>query len=1036
MDKIQEPLDAAAFRRPPMQFRGVPFFAWNCKLDRALLLREIDCFREMGFGGFCIHVRTGLATPYMGTEFMATVRQCEVYGKERGMRTWLYDEDRWPSGAAGGQVTKNPELRSRHLLFTRVPYGGDTSALPPLPYSRAGNARTENGKLMCRYDISFLPDGTLRSAKKLAPEETAQGTAWYAYLETQAPEAWYNNQTYIDVLNPKATEAFLAKTHELYKKLLGAEFGAAVPAIFCDEPQTPRRLCLPESFAFADVTLPWTERLAQLYEQEYSANLWDDLPLLLWDLPRGGSAPARWRWHKLLTDCFEIGFLKPYGDWCGKNHLGFTGHLMEEPTLQSQTAATGDAMRCYESFTLPGIDMLCGNFEFTTVKQCASVKNQMGRSGMLSETYGVTGWDFDFRSHKLHGDWQAALGVTQRVLHLAWAGMAGESKRDYPATLNYQSPWYREYGGVETHFARVAEALTRGRPIVHLAVLHPIESFWLAYGSAASTSLRREQLDSDFQNLTKWLLFGGVDFDFISEALLPKLCQKSGAPLAVGQMQYDMVLVPNCETLRSTTLEILRAFQTAGGRLVFLGTVPKRVDAELSAAPAALAEKCEILPLNRQCVLEAAEPLREVSLRGADGRLTENLLCQLRQDGEVRWLFLAHGAEPPCRDVVESQEVTVTLRGRWSVQCWDTMSGEISTLPVRYLPQNKTRLHWKAYAYDSLLLRLTPAQQGDDAASAAESTKQTTLGTEIPISEQVTVHLPEPNAMLLDFAEFALDGEPYRKKQEILRIDNILRKELRLPQRTDSVAQPWTVQAKPPVHKLRLRFAVQSDVRVENIRLTLEQPENVRLFCNGQEIPVHVNGWWVDHAIHTVPLPVLEPGRTVLEAELPFGEQTNLEWLYLLGDFGVRAVGAKAVLTAPIHSLTFGDIVPQGLPFYGGNLEYEIPFTLPQAGRVTAQAAHYRGHLMTFSLDGSVPQQVFLPPYAWHSSHLKAGSHVLRITLFGNRFNQFGPLHLFDSSWKYMGPGSWRSQGGQWSDEWQFRRTGILSRPVLTFFAE
>jgi hypothetical protein len=109
--------------------------------------------------------------------------------------------------------------------------------------------------------------------------------------------------------------------------------------------------------------------------------------------------------------------------------------------------------------------------------------------------------------------------------------------------------------------------------------------------------------------------------------------------------------------------------------------------------------------------------------------------------------------------------------------------------------------------------------------------------------------------------------------------------------------------------------------------------------------------------------------------------------------------------------------VPQGLPFYGGNLEYEIPFTLPQAGRVTAQAAHYRGHLMTFSLDGSVPQQVFLPPYVWHSSHLKAGSHVLRITLFGNRFNQFGPLHLFDSAWKYMGPGSWRSQGSQWSDE-------------------
>jgi len=35
-----------------------------------------------------------------------------------------YDEDRWPSGAAGGQVMKdNPEHKIKHLLFTRHKYG-------------------------------------------------------------------------------------------------------------------------------------------------------------------------------------------------------------------------------------------------------------------------------------------------------------------------------------------------------------------------------------------------------------------------------------------------------------------------------------------------------------------------------------------------------------------------------------------------------------------------------------------------------------------------------------------------------------------------------------------------------------------------------------------------------------------------------------------------------------------------------------------------------------------------------------------------
>ncbi len=39
------------------------------------------------------------------------------------MLCWLYDEDRWPSGAAGGYVTRDVRYRARHLLFTPVPYG-------------------------------------------------------------------------------------------------------------------------------------------------------------------------------------------------------------------------------------------------------------------------------------------------------------------------------------------------------------------------------------------------------------------------------------------------------------------------------------------------------------------------------------------------------------------------------------------------------------------------------------------------------------------------------------------------------------------------------------------------------------------------------------------------------------------------------------------------------------------------------------------------------------------------------------------------
>ena len=175
-------------------------------------------------------------------------------------------------------------------------------------------------------------------------------------------------------------------------------------------------------------------------------------------------------------------------DRCEGHGLMLTGHMMEEPTLKSQTAALGEVMRSLSYFQLPGIDMLCDRREYTTAKQAQSVSHQYGREGVLSELYGVTGWDFDFRGHKLQGDWQAALGVTVRTPHLSWVSMNGEAKRDYPASINYQAPWYKRYSLIEDHFARVNTAMTRGKCRTRIAVLHPVESYWLHWGVAQQTA--------------------------------------------------------------------------------------------------------------------------------------------------------------------------------------------------------------------------------------------------------------------------------------------------------------------------------------------------------------------------------------------------------------------------------------------------------------------------------------------------------------------------------------------------------------------
>ena len=72
-NKKKSSLDRELFKSPPAEYRAAPFWAWNCDLDRDELLRQIDIFKEMGLGGFHMHVRTGMSTEYLSDEFMSLI---------------------------------------------------------------------------------------------------------------------------------------------------------------------------------------------------------------------------------------------------------------------------------------------------------------------------------------------------------------------------------------------------------------------------------------------------------------------------------------------------------------------------------------------------------------------------------------------------------------------------------------------------------------------------------------------------------------------------------------------------------------------------------------------------------------------------------------------------------------------------------------------------------------------------------------------------------------------------------------------------
>jgi hypothetical protein len=363
---------------------------------------------------------------------------------------------------------------------------------------------------------------------------------------------------------------------------------------------------------------------------------------------------------------------------------------MHEESLVSQAEALGEAMRCYRSFTLPGIDMLRDAKEYTTVKQAQSVVRQMGKQGLMCEIYGVTDWNFDFMGHENQGDWQAALGVTTRVRHLTWVSMLGEAKRDFPACIRYQSLWYKEYSLVETYFARLGTVLTRGKSVVRVGVIHPIESYWLALGPWQHTVHQRNQLQEDFEQLCQWLIFGLFDFDYISESLFPELTAVNdilSAQLPVGKCKYDVIIVPSVKSLRSTTIARLELFRDKGGHVIFTGEIPSIVDSERSEAASRLAQKSVAIRLSKKDIYEQLEPYATVKVQLEDpsdpdtlhySRYADSFLYQLRSDvdadgsgQEVRYLFICNTDKFKSRP-----RAFITISGAWRIRVLDAITGD------------------------------------------------------------------------------------------------------------------------------------------------------------------------------------------------------------------------------------------------------------------------------------------------------------------------------------------------------------------------
>lgn len=521
------------------EYRPLPFWSWNDKLEKEKLIEQIHWMKEKENGGFFMHARSGLMTEYLSEDWMQCIEACADEAQKLDMKAWVYDENGWPSGFVGGKLLEEEENRDKYILVQEGDYDPNAT-------------------------VSYLVTNEELLRVSASDDSVDNGSYLNLYIHTAVST--------VDILNPDVVNQFLTMTHEAYKERFGEKFTEKIEGFFTDEPQYQRW------------HTPYTDMVGKYWKGQYNEDILDGLGLLF--LEKKGYRSFRYRYWKAMQHLMLESFGKLVYEWCDNNGVKLTGHYIEESSLGMQMWCCGGIMPFYEYEHIPGIDWLGKRTDSAlAAKQVGSVAAQLGKNRVLTETFGCCGWDVKPSELRRIVGIQFANGVNMMCHHLIPYSERGTRKYDYPAHYSEVNPWVKEdYETFNNYYTQLGHLLGEGAQAVNVAVLHPIRSAYFDYKrEQASAGYGIADLDTKLQEAIRTLATHGIEYHFLDETLLEKYGFAENAQIGCGKYAYDYLVLPTIYTMDVSTEKLIRKYIEQGGRVLLLGEKPAYLEAEAYA---------------------------------------------------------------------------------------------------------------------------------------------------------------------------------------------------------------------------------------------------------------------------------------------------------------------------------------------------------------------------------------------------------------------------------------------------------------------
>ena len=527
---VQAGFDKAKFRDPESLFSPGYFWMWNTTLDPARLKAQLDDMVAHGVRSVCVHpfpvaFRPGyflsdMSPEYLSRDYLDIFAQMVDHMEKLGMSTWLYDEGGWPSGGACGQIAAED--------------------------AAAG-----------RFKQQFYGPGPSGKEEKNRVWKREYGTGRLSYPS---------------MIEPGATERFVEKTHEAYRKVVGRHFGKTIKFTFTDEPDMPHD--------YYGASMGWCSDFAAAFRARKGYDFMPHADAVLAN--KHGFSPdvarARIDYFDVKGQLFAERYLGVIQDWCRRNGLRSSGHMNGEDIPEAATRyGYGDLFGCYRAMDVPGVDVIWRQLYPTTVdnpgaqppfpRYASSVGHQKGENLALSESFGIYGDSFTPGMMKWLVDYQLVRGINLFVFGYYAVSNAGQwmdlfEPHSGPVTpsWDFQRPYF-------DYIARTASILAEGEPTAEIAVYFDNRAFWVG-GAETEVAARMHYAAATVLDRAN------CEFEFVDDHALAHADIRDGR-LVVGKMSYSTLVLPTSRWMGDAAKAKLAAFRAAGGQTLSMEDIGK-----------------------------------------------------------------------------------------------------------------------------------------------------------------------------------------------------------------------------------------------------------------------------------------------------------------------------------------------------------------------------------------------------------------------------------------------------------------------------